>query len=514
MDSKKQRIKKETLIKVGIAFIFPFVLCFVYCLVHRESLFHLYVPSSYNNDSLYYFKTVEAILSHGYPRGYFGYNEGHAILGSLGFWPPVNYLPWVIWGRIFGINNGSLIFCNLFFFSFAFSGFVMLSKPKWEQFFFSLLFLSLFPSVPVHLLSVLPETFILSLTLVLFGLMMGENGFVEKKDVRNCLIAMFACVFLLTQARPYYGLFTVIPYLFMKKRKIKRAEITVIAFGIAALGIYLIIGKLFTAPYFSSMPFISMLKDLFSGNASAFIRRFTRAMNAYGVWFKSLTADTFLRGYLPGVQFLSALICFVLVTVQGFFEEKENKKPFFVYTAAMVIVLFLLVIIMQKVYEGGRHLFVFSVIGSLLLSYGKLGPKSTVLKTLLISFLFVCVLRGSFFGADYEAPFADAGIIEGNEYWAERFESVSVDRKAKTGYENTVDWIIGDSFILSYNELYALPKGMGLNCCEMTYAKEHLDDLSAKYIAVCPGGTIESLCKDRGYEELGRTTGTVIYKRY
>lgn len=515
MDSKKQQmIKKETLIKVGIAFLFPFVLCFVYCLIHKESLFHLYVPASYNNDSLYYFKTVEGILSYAYPRGYFGYNEGHAILGSLGYWPPINYLPWVIWGRVFGINNGSLLFCNLFMFSTAFSGFVLLSKPKWEQFIFSLLFLSVFPAVPDHLLSVLPETFIVSLMLVLFGLMMGENGFEEKKAIRNCLIGMFLCVFLLTMARPYYGMFAVIPYLFMKKRKVKKAELIAVSFCAGALGIYLLTEKLFTAPYFSSMPFISMLQDLLQGDTSAFVRRFTRAMNAYGVWFKSLMADTFLKGYLPGVQFLTALICFVLVTVQGFLEEKENRKWFFIFTGAMVIVLFLLVIMMQKVYEGGRHLFVFSVIGCLLLAYGKPGMKSTVLKTLLISFLLICVLRGSFFGADYEAPFKEEKIVAGNEYWAKRFESVRVDKKAAVGYENTIDWIIGDSSVLSYNELYAIPKGMGLNCCEMLYAKEHIDDLFAKYIAVCPDGNMEILCKERGYEELGRTTGMVIYKRY
>ena len=79
----KKKENRILLLKGTVAFIFPFILCLLFCAIKKTSLFHIYLPSSLNNDSLFYYKVVEAIAKYGIPRGYFGYNESHALIGTL-----------------------------------------------------------------------------------------------------------------------------------------------------------------------------------------------------------------------------------------------------------------------------------------------------------------------------------------------------------------------------------------------------------------------------------------------
>ena len=68
-----------TLIKSLLLGILPLVCCLVYCGVQGRSLGEVYPPCSEWNDELFYYKQVEGIVNYGYPQGYFGFNESHAL---------------------------------------------------------------------------------------------------------------------------------------------------------------------------------------------------------------------------------------------------------------------------------------------------------------------------------------------------------------------------------------------------------------------------------------------------
>ena len=54
--------KKTILIQTILVFLFPFVLCNIYCLIKGFSFFHIYIPASVKNDSLFYYKVVEGMI--------------------------------------------------------------------------------------------------------------------------------------------------------------------------------------------------------------------------------------------------------------------------------------------------------------------------------------------------------------------------------------------------------------------------------------------------------------------
>ena len=57
--------------------LFPLLCAMVYCMKDGHVPGDVFLPSSYWNDELMYFKQVEAVVSHGLPRGWFGFNEAH-----------------------------------------------------------------------------------------------------------------------------------------------------------------------------------------------------------------------------------------------------------------------------------------------------------------------------------------------------------------------------------------------------------------------------------------------------
>ena len=97
----------------------PIACCIVTCAIDGKGVNDVYIPSSTWNDGLYYYKLVEAILEHGFPGGYYGYNESHALALSFGAWSPVLLLPWVIWGAFFGWSLMSPVICNIVLMSLA-----------------------------------------------------------------------------------------------------------------------------------------------------------------------------------------------------------------------------------------------------------------------------------------------------------------------------------------------------------------------------------------------------------
>ena len=102
-----------TLIKSLLLGILPLVCCLVYCGVQGRSLGEVYPPCSEWKDELFYYKQVEGIVNYGYPQGYFGFNESHALKLSFAAWSPVLVFPWILWGLVFGWNLMSPMFCNI-----------------------------------------------------------------------------------------------------------------------------------------------------------------------------------------------------------------------------------------------------------------------------------------------------------------------------------------------------------------------------------------------------------------
>ena len=89
-------------IQAVIMGLLPLLCCVVHCASQGYTIHDVYLPASEWNDELFYFKQVEAMLEYGYPYGYFGFNESHALKLSFAAWSPVLVFPWLILGKFSG----------------------------------------------------------------------------------------------------------------------------------------------------------------------------------------------------------------------------------------------------------------------------------------------------------------------------------------------------------------------------------------------------------------------------
>ena len=89
VDWWKQDKRYMTLLKAVLMALLPLLCCLVRTAAEGRSIGQVYLPSSEWNDELFYFKQVEGIVNYGFPRGYFGFNESHALQLSFAAWSPV-----------------------------------------------------------------------------------------------------------------------------------------------------------------------------------------------------------------------------------------------------------------------------------------------------------------------------------------------------------------------------------------------------------------------------------------
>ena len=74
----------------------PLVACVIYAALQGVMLWDINniaanLPDY--NDGIFYVKQIDAMVHYGMPKGYFGYNESAAQIGTLGAWPVFLFYP-------------------------------------------------------------------------------------------------------------------------------------------------------------------------------------------------------------------------------------------------------------------------------------------------------------------------------------------------------------------------------------------------------------------------------------
>ena len=82
----KQDKRYLTLLEAVLMALLPVVCCLVRTAAEGRGIGQVYLPASEWNDELFYFKQVEGIVNYGFPRGFFGFNESHALQLSFAAW--------------------------------------------------------------------------------------------------------------------------------------------------------------------------------------------------------------------------------------------------------------------------------------------------------------------------------------------------------------------------------------------------------------------------------------------
>ena len=509
---RKQREIGKLIIKAAAVALFPFLLCLFYCMIRGWSVFSLYIPNSDNNDCLFYYKQVESILSCGFPKGFFGFNESRAMYGSMAAWSPVIYMPWVIWGRIFGWNYYSPLVCNLTFFSTSLAGTVLLVRPRWREILFFLATLTFFPSIPIHLMNVLPEAIVGSVVLLFFGMAMR---FIKKKGTVT-LIFMSVCICFLTLIRPYMVLLVILPLICLIREKEKWWKyVMLLSSGALSLTAYVLLMHYFTAEYLSPLYDLNAVKMFFEGNVTGAVSYLKKTVGWVLPDIITYLKGAFAYGLTAGTQYIVVMISTLGLLFSSLDKKnKGNRLINYSYTGIVLALFLAILFLLQKANEGGRHFWVFALAGCMILCFQEWDIPNIISRFALLAVLVLFLIRGSLVPTDYDIPKPDVELKANIENWEKLFDREIVLSNT-TGYENTIIWVLtdnknGEDTVTAFNELFALPEGMGISCCTSEYVRNNFHSLKSRYLATPVQGEIHKRCEEEGWKTIGANDDLAI----
>lgn len=553
LDWWKRDKRYLTMAKAVLMALLPVVCCLVYCAMQGRSIGQVFLPASEWNDELFYYKQVEGIVRFGYPQGYFGFNESHALKLSFAAWSPVLVFPWIIWGIMFGWNMMSPVICNILLMTLACFLFVWLVKPNWKQLGVTALLFCLYTPFVRYMLSVMPEVICFSLLIIFNSL--AVNYLNREKGYK--LVILFVLSGVLTLMRPYMLLFMLLPAYFWTRRSRWRGLAGSAAVFAAVLAVYAAIKHYLGAEYFAPLFFTDWVDAFFEQGLSGGIRYTLSKLYYMAASFKGHTIQGFRTGLASGAFFAGYLVMMLVFAGQsvkdlaalrrsgkrlrgvetvekepeescdapaagsGMAEDAGRLKRQLImevhFLFSLVAMLFAL-LLMYKLTEGSKHLLTFMAAGIFLIGgmETRFFKKAVALGAAFAYFYSYMALDPY----DYQVPFAQEQRAAQVEAWQESLDGVLVlEQEDVPSYENSVIWVLrdrraGKEESMKWQLLYALPEGLGISCCESGYVMEHFGELRSRYIATLSEGGVDLLCRDAGYRELHRDGDMVIYQAY
>lgn len=127
------RLKKFSLPVLAFLFIFlPVVMYGAITLVYYIKT-GVASPMPQWNDEAAYYALIKTWLSTGMPYGYWGFEGGHAIVGTGSAWSPAILFPYALFGMMFGWNYSSVAIANVVFLCIVNALMLLLLKPEKKE---------------------------------------------------------------------------------------------------------------------------------------------------------------------------------------------------------------------------------------------------------------------------------------------------------------------------------------------------------------------------------------------
>lgn len=516
-DNKVTQWIKEhaNLVEALLMMLLPLLCCVVTCAINGTTIGGIYLPASEWNDELFYYKQVEGIVNYGFPQGYFGFNESHALKLSFAAWSPVLVWPWILWGLIFGWNLHSPIYCNIILMMITMFGFVRLVKPTKKQLgILAVLFITFTPFTR-YMLSGMPE--VICFSMVIFTFALGVSYL--KKEHAAKLILLFVLTAVMVLMRPYLIVFMLLPAGILIWKK-KWAGIFVSALIAGVTGVcYLLIKRYLGAEYFAPLFDTTWVsKFLREGIGTGISYMFSRLWNVGGT-FMWMLGEGFKNGLAAGSRFAGFVLTMLILFGQALknYRKKEYQQFFLnAYLGICSLGMWIALLLMYKMDEGSKHLLTFIAVDifAIALMETKFYRKMIVTAAV-FAYLYSVMAISNY---EYGLPVRTDERAEAVKKWETVFDgALQLDETAVPGFENVMIWTFSDEVagaqkVTTWQYLYALPEGFGISCCRGDYVLQNFDNLQSKYLAVVPGGTIEELCVEKGLEEIGVAEGMVVYE--
>lgn len=522
-----------TLAKSLLLALLPLLCCVVYCASQGRGIGEVYLPSSVWNDELFYYKQVEGIVNYGYPQGYFGFNESHALKLSFAAWSPVLVFPWIIWGFLFGWNLMSPVICNIFLMMLCCFLFVWLVRPSWKQLGILTFLFCLYTPFVRYMLSSMPEVICFAMLIIFYALAVNY----QRREKTYKLVLLFVLSGVMTLMRPYLLLFLLLPVFFWIRagRNFKSVAGSLAVFG-TVLGLYGVIKHYLGAEYFAPLFFTDWIDTYFEQGLWGGIRNTLDTLYYMGKDFLEHTRQGIREGLASGAFFGGYLVCMAVLAVQSVRDWRRYRRMagekgqedwrkalgrwlvIEAHLAFSFAAMLAALLLMYKLTEGSKHLLTFMAAAIFVIALMDTGfYKKAMLVGGTFAYFYIHMAVDPY---DYQVPFVQEERMAALEACREILrEELILDPEKVPGYENALIWVYSDSVggepgYTAWQLLYALPEGFGISCCMPDFVSEEFDSLQGRYLCVISGGSIEEKCIRAGYEKILEAEGSVFYRRY
>lgn len=514
-----EHFSKKIFLKKVIMLLFiltPLWSAFLFCLKDGRGISDIYIPLGGWSDEITYYKQIQGILSHGMPRGYFGYNQSRALYGSMGVWGLIPLIPYVIFGWVFGWDYSSPLYANIFFCVlalFALCKLLHLSEKAMgalSAFWVTNQFLNRYV-----LSGVVEASVIMQLTVIIAC---GEYLLSEKiREQRNrsfspgkdcfAMVLCTAMTCMLSLARPYFAVFFLIP---LWKSVLDRKKGWIAVLPILALSIMVLFflnNYFFCSTYFTNIFSFEKLRT--AGVAGFFMSIFNGIVEIarliwYAVRYKGSGAGWY---YLIWAIEIAVM---VIACVCHLCRHKKQPRMFIVALIGNVLIL-LSIIELYDLVVGARHLLSLIVVNAVLL----VGFHFSIGAVLALVCFFSLVQTQGAEGL----PYKNDAYVEYMEALEEKFLEV-VTITDEISYDNVVAMPTADTSVQNpgqgvctyYGILFAMPSGVGISLDFQDFYNDP-ENIKAGYILVHPEGTIREILERVGMDCIFENDELALYAR-
>lgn len=456
---KKNSAEKRdlTLVLLQIGFILtPAIISFVIMVIGWISSKVVALPGVKWNDEAVYIKLIQTYSSYFSPKGFWGFNGNHAMLGKGPAWNPAVLLPYVIPAIIFPVGSSFVYICNIIYICLANFIFSILVKPTVGKYIKLILAQATGVVFILYLNTNMSEMLRFALVIVIAGLL--YKMFFDKCP--KWLSYVVTPLIILYSIQVYIFFAFCIPiycFALLKKQKLwVRISIALVATGFISIASYAILHVI------SSNYNIGKTETLFNyvenGHILLAIKSFFRMIYDGAVGILNL------RYYINtnGIFIFHVMLAFLLTvsSVMTFFSKSSSKKDktvslSVVYSIAIYFFMYMtLYTIVPDTFMRGTEIVIVFAVYLMMLSEDKfLGW--TVIACSLTGMLFLPYNLKNFQGT--ERYYTKEERAEWKEL-ENTFASVLQVDKEKDAWSNTVLM-----YTMEPKVVMAVPKGLGQN---------------------------------------------------
>ena len=499
MLNQKRRLRVEP--SYILLLLTPFLSMLVLCLLFGTSPFAIDLVAMDWNDEIGYYKAAQTMLEFGAPQGCTGYNESLGSHLSYDAWIPTIFVPYAVFGRIFGWQPIGVMLCNVSLTVAANAGFLALVRPRRSQCLWLCLFSGLYLTYERYVWSNMSEALFTSFLILSLGLIwwLAEHGAEKSRRFLLALGGYCVLVGFYATMRPYYlALFGLPVLLALKERRPAPAIWAVVCGGISG-AVYLYLNANYCSPYMEENVMVDLPTTL-SGWPGFILRKNLEALDAMVGYAREGGIQAVVTFFFLAQL---ALLAFWWLTHIGQSAVSWLLFGYGVVFAAIYEAMALFYLTLQN----HRHLLGACVLMGYLFCL-VLPVSCRIFQQALAAFLSLAILGD---GISWLAlPQRDELSSQRADTLPAAFEEVMELAPVTDPWANTVAYDLS----APYQPLYFLPAGMAISYCRSDYLEQAVEEetLKSKYLYVKPESGTSELCREKGWELVMQAEGFVLYE--